>query len=336
MSFTEVERLFLDFAIKKFDSDTQILEDVWNYFKNNISRNTTLYSEAMLKLFLNQLENWIHDDLTLTDLSADHFETLEICFDFIKDWKIGLESDYFEVLSTYAEQVLITKLMLDKKDEYDLVVENIRNSQDPLYLKRFSLLNKSVENISGVYESDGLQGLNDNFSKYSAFEKISKFISPVVQNFLLQPSDIEIMLFQNQQMRTNLDRNDKGIDNNVRKRKREDSNVRSNQKKRRADDVIDREIEGSATVSHNDTSSDSVSDPPDDFDLSSQNQKPIKARRPKQYWDAQEVEALLEGVKELGLGNWTLILKTYRNVFKPTRISSDLKDKWRNLNKQKK
>ena len=52
-------------------------------------------------------------------------------------------------------------------------------------------------------------------------------------------------------------------------------------------------------------------------------------------WSQAEVDALLEGVKTLGKGNWSKIVQTYPNVFGPTaRTGRDLKKKWSTLKKK--
>lgn len=53
-------------------------------------------------------------------------------------------------------------------------------------------------------------------------------------------------------------------------------------------------------------------------------------RRKTVRWDKDEVQALLEGVMNEGVGKWAAILKASK-AFNPVRTSVDLKDKWRNL-----
>lgn len=53
-------------------------------------------------------------------------------------------------------------------------------------------------------------------------------------------------------------------------------------------------------------------------------------RRKTVRWNPAEVEALLGGVRELGVGKWAAILRM-SSVFAKTRTSIDLKDKWRNV-----
>ena len=55
-------------------------------------------------------------------------------------------------------------------------------------------------------------------------------------------------------------------------------------------------------------------------------------RQPRRLWSADEVEALRNGVRILGEGNWSAILKLSRDTF-TGRTSVNLKDKWRNMNK---
>jgi len=55
--------------------------------------------------------------------------------------------------------------------------------------------------------------------------------------------------------------------------------------------------------------------------------------RPRVRWSEEEVQALREGHAEFG-SSWALILARWRGVFAPHRTSIDLKDKWRNLQKE--
>ncbi|CAL4916954.1 unnamed protein product [Urochloa decumbens] len=53
------------------------------------------------------------------------------------------------------------------------------------------------------------------------------------------------------------------------------------------------------------------------------------ARKNYSHWTSDEVEALLNGVEEHGVGNWALIKRTYFKTF--PRTAEHLKDKWRGL-----
>lgn len=53
-------------------------------------------------------------------------------------------------------------------------------------------------------------------------------------------------------------------------------------------------------------------------------------RRKTVRWSAGEVDGLLSGVREHGVGKWAAILRS-SPAFNPVRTSVDLKDKWRNL-----
>ncbi|XP_065855292.1 uncharacterized protein [Euphorbia lathyris] len=55
-----------------------------------------------------------------------------------------------------------------------------------------------------------------------------------------------------------------------------------------------------------------------------------RRRRPTKIWSPEEEDALREGVKKYGAGNWKIILNSNRNIFSD-RQEVDLKDKWRNL-----
>ncbi|CAL4933839.1 unnamed protein product [Urochloa decumbens] len=52
-------------------------------------------------------------------------------------------------------------------------------------------------------------------------------------------------------------------------------------------------------------------------------------RKNYSHWTSDEVEALLNGVEEHGVGNWALIKRTYFKTF--PRTAEHLKDKWRGL-----
>ncbi|KAL9269386.1 hypothetical protein AKJ16_DCAP25101 [Drosera capensis] len=54
------------------------------------------------------------------------------------------------------------------------------------------------------------------------------------------------------------------------------------------------------------------------------------SRRQRKAWSPLEEDTLRKGVKELGIGSWSIIYRTYREIFKH-RTDVDLKDKWRNL-----
>eukprot|EP00041_Stephanoeca_diplocostata_P007917 m.113647 g.113647 ORF g.113647 m.113647 type:complete len:215 (+) comp17092_c0_seq3:1636-2280(+) len=60
-----------------------------------------------------------------------------------------------------------------------------------------------------------------------------------------------------------------------------------------------------------------------------------KARRVRRPWTEEQVDALKQGVKEFGVGQWRQIAERY---FDKSTIKSgrDLKDKWRNLKLAKK
>ncbi|XP_030496626.2 uncharacterized protein LOC115712485 [Cannabis sativa] len=53
-------------------------------------------------------------------------------------------------------------------------------------------------------------------------------------------------------------------------------------------------------------------------------------RRKVKRWSLLEEDALRDGVKKYGKGNWKLILNTYHDLFEE-RTEVDLKDKWRNM-----
>ena len=64
--------------------------------------------------------------------------------------------------------------------------------------------------------------------------------------------------------------------------------------------------------------------------------RPKDQRKPTWRWDEYEVDVLLKGVREYGVGNWVKILqwgKDYGAFVEGDRKSVDLKDKWRNLAK---
>jgi len=60
-----------------------------------------------------------------------------------------------------------------------------------------------------------------------------------------------------------------------------------------------------------------------------------RRRKPKKRhpWTPDEVKWLVEGVEKFGLGQWAVILQNY--AFPPYRSSVSLKDKWRNMKKNK-
>ena len=51
-------------------------------------------------------------------------------------------------------------------------------------------------------------------------------------------------------------------------------------------------------------------------------------------WTETEVNALSEGVRICGAGNWADILRRSQNQFHPSRRPVDIKDKYRTLEKQ--
>ena len=53
----------------------------------------------------------------------------------------------------------------------------------------------------------------------------------------------------------------------------------------------------------------------------------------KVLWTSKEEEMLLDGVKIYGEGRWAVILKQYS--FNPHQTNVHLKDKWRNMKKNK-
>lgn len=57
---------------------------------------------------------------------------------------------------------------------------------------------------------------------------------------------------------------------------------------------------------------------------------PKQVRRKRKFWSNVEEKALMDGVRDLGVGNWKLILKTFADKFEE-RTEVDLKDKWRNM-----
>lgn len=58
--------------------------------------------------------------------------------------------------------------------------------------------------------------------------------------------------------------------------------------------------------------------------------KKVTLRRKPRKWSALEEDTLRTGVQKYGIGNWKVILDTYRDIFSG-RTSGDLKDKWRNM-----
>jgi len=78
------------------------------------------------------------------------------------------------------------------------------------------------------------------------------------------------------------------------------------------------------------------SQPDIDFSQTSQSPQPNRRKvRDRIYWTTEEVDALTEGVKKYGAGNWAVILRAYKNKFHDKRKPPDLKDKWRNVLAQK-
>ncbi|RLN40200.1 hypothetical protein C2845_PM01G41570 [Panicum miliaceum] len=57
--------------------------------------------------------------------------------------------------------------------------------------------------------------------------------------------------------------------------------------------------------------------------------KKFRTRKNSKHWTPPEVNKLVKGVSEYGVGNWTMVKKSYfkRSFRKP----SQLKDKWRDL-----
>ncbi|KAI7983257.1 Single myb histone 5 [Camellia lanceoleosa] len=58
--------------------------------------------------------------------------------------------------------------------------------------------------------------------------------------------------------------------------------------------------------------------------------KKIGMRRKHKKWSTLEEDTLRTGVQKYGIGNWKLILDSYRDIFEQ-RTEVDLKDKWRNM-----
>lgn len=67
----------------------------------------------------------------------------------------------------------------------------------------------------------------------------------------------------------------------------------------------------------------------EEFKMPSERARHATGRRKKRYWNDEEIENLLKGVRKHGPGNWAKILSCYE--FAPGRTSVDLKDKYRNL-----
>ena len=57
-------------------------------------------------------------------------------------------------------------------------------------------------------------------------------------------------------------------------------------------------------------------------------------RKKRVMWTETEVNALREGVRICGAGNWVEILRRSPNQFHPSRRPADIKDKHRTLEKQ--
>ncbi|KAL9256487.1 Single myb histone 3-like protein [Drosera capensis] len=55
-------------------------------------------------------------------------------------------------------------------------------------------------------------------------------------------------------------------------------------------------------------------------------------RRKRKNWTLEEEDALVEGIKRFGEGNWKIINLAYRSIL-VDRTDVDLKDKWRNMNR---
>ncbi|KAF7817276.1 uncharacterized protein G2W53_031245 [Senna tora] len=61
----------------------------------------------------------------------------------------------------------------------------------------------------------------------------------------------------------------------------------------------------------------------------------LKRRRKGKRWTSLEEQMLHDGVNKFGKGNWKAILTFYDEIFKEAgRTEVDLKDKWRNMNRQ--
>lgn len=54
-------------------------------------------------------------------------------------------------------------------------------------------------------------------------------------------------------------------------------------------------------------------------------------RKERVNWSPEEVNALKQGIQKWGPGKWAVILRDYADEFHESRISVDLKDKWRNI-----
>jgi hypothetical protein len=63
--------------------------------------------------------------------------------------------------------------------------------------------------------------------------------------------------------------------------------------------------------------------------------RPPQAKRQKKKWSDGETQALIDGVRKHGEGNWATIRDEYWHVFSENdRRGADLKDKWRVIKKQ--
>jgi hypothetical protein len=69
-------------------------------------------------------------------------------------------------------------------------------------------------------------------------------------------------------------------------------------------------------------------------EASSQREPPMRGQqRKRRRWTVEEEEALMEGVMRYGSGNWKKILASAGESL-AGRTAVDLKDKWRNMDKQ--
>jgi len=305
----------------------------------------------MLRYLLNNIEEWFHKDDarlefesldTLHVLLIQNVEIFKLNVDIIRDLVINI------LLSPLRFGVTIDRIV-----EFGNLFKKI-NRYPPLPLinamdeeSRSNLVNE-INNVSLLTEHPPTEGsmkkreeiLHKN-PKHNFYNKFNNYLDPVKNHYFNQETLVDkaynYFLIMENEKKLNVEGNT-DLDDSIKKNLEDSDSDESEDFKKRNQtgysypkNIMKKEV-------NSPTEDDGLpsSQPDIDFSQTSQSPQPNRRKvRDRIYWTTEEVDALTEGVKKYGAGNWAVILRAYKNKFHDKRKPPDLKDKWRNVLAQK-
>jgi len=182
----ELPSLVLDYGIRHWDARSRLVEEFGNFYHIP----PPFMFRYQLRLFLNELENWVNSDEQ--SLLIERVIILEQCCDIYHNR--GQLVDVANVLRSFIEQLVISPLYFgDGKDFVDstCVMYLDESGGPPVLFKWRALVQDVIRNLIDIYSQAGGDGLKKNFPKHHCYNRIMEFLEPLLKEFLYQESHLE-------------------------------------------------------------------------------------------------------------------------------------------------